>query len=71
MSTKRPYASGKNFYIYDDCINEEKGVTIKFNCPDEINILSLKGNIKEVEVCISKENWKDFLSKVKKIEDEG
>ena len=66
MSTKRPLIDGKNFYIYDDCLEVEKGVFIKFYNPESVSIQSFKGNHSEVEVCITIKDWKEILEKIKR-----
>lgn len=65
MSTKRPFIDGKNFYIYDDCLEAEKGVFIKFYNPESVSIQSSKDNHSEVEICIATEDWKEILEKIK------
>lgn len=66
MSTKRPLIDGENFYIYDDCLEAEKGVFIKFYNPESVSIQSSKDNDSEVEVCITIEDWKEILKKIKR-----
>ena len=65
MSTKRPIISGKNFYIYDDCLEAEKGIFIKFYQPESVLLQTLKDNHNEVEVRISIEDWKEIVEKIK------
>jgi len=66
MSIKRPLIDGKNFYIYDDCLEAEKDVFIKFYNPKSISLQSSKDSHSEVEVCITIEDWKEILDKIKR-----
>lgn len=66
MSTKRPLFDGKNFYVYDDCLEAEKGIFIKFYNPESVSIQSSKDNHSEVEVCITIEDWDEILEKIKR-----
>ena len=65
MSTKKHIIAGKDFYIFNEIFEEEKGVFIKFFQPEEVKLSTHDGNIWEVEVCISKEKWKEFQEKIK------
>lgn len=67
MSIKRPLIDGKNFFIYDDCLEAEKGVFIKFYNPESISLQSSKDNYCEVEVRITREDWQAFQEKIKKL----
>ena len=69
MSTKNIIISGENFYVFSEIFEEDKGIFIKFFNPEETKISTHNGKIREVEVCISKENWSDFLKNVKESKD--
>lgn len=66
MSTKRPLIVGESFYIYDDCLEAEKGVFIKFYNPESVSIQTSKDRHSEVEVCITIEVWKEIIEKIKR-----
>jgi hypothetical protein len=70
MSTKNSIITGKNFYIFSECFEEEKGVFIKFFKPSDIKLVTSEGSISEVEVCIKNEDWKEFMRKIKQFEEE-
>jgi hypothetical protein len=65
MSTKKHIISGKDFYVFNEIFEEEKGVFIKFFQPEEVKLSTHNGKIREVEICISKEKWKEFQEKIK------
>jgi len=70
MSTKISYISGKDFYIFSEVFEEDKGVFIKFFQPEEIKLSTHNSNISEVEICISKETWKELQNKIKHFKEE-
>ena len=65
MSTKKHIITGKDFYIFNEIFEEEKGVFIKFFQPEEVKLSTHNSGVSEVEVCISKEKWKEFQEKIK------
>ena len=70
MSTKKHIIAGKDFYIFNEIFEEEKGVFIKFFHPEEIKLSTHDGSVREVEVCISKETWKELQNKIKHFKEE-
>ena len=69
MSTKNHIITGKEFYIFNEIFEEEKGVFIKFFKPEEVRLSTHNSNVREIEICISKETWKELLDKLKKYHD--
>ena len=65
MSTKNPVVVGKDFYIFKEIFEEDKGVFIKFFQPTEVKLSTIEGRVSEVEICISKEAWQEFKNKIK------
>ena len=65
MSTKKHIITGKDFYIFNEIFEEEKGVFIKFFQPEEIKLSADNKGVREVEVCISKETWEELQEKIK------
>lgn len=65
MSTKNSFITGKDFYVFNKIFEEEKGVFIKFFQPKDIKIFTHDGTLGEVEICISKEVWKELQNKIK------
>ena len=70
MSTKKSIITGKDFYIFNEIFEEEKGVFIKFFNPEEMKISTHNGTVREVEICISKETWEEFKNKIKQHKEE-
>ena len=70
MSTKNQIIAGENFYIFNEIFEEDKGVFIKFFQPEDIKLTTHKSNVREVEICISKETWKELQNKIKHYEEE-
>ena len=68
MSTKNQIITGKNFYIFNEIFEEEKGVFIKFFQPEEVKLSTHNSGVSEVEICITKETWKELLNKIKQFE---
>ena len=69
MSTKKHIIAGKDFYIFNEIFEEEKGDFIKFFQPVETKISTHNSSVREVEVCISKETWKELSNKIKSLKD--
>ena len=65
MSTKNPVVVGKDFYIFKEIFEEDKGVFITFFQPTEVKLSTIEGCVIEVEICISKEVWQEFKNKIK------
>ena len=70
MSTKKHIITGKDFYIFNEIFEEEKGVFIKFFQPEEVKLSTHDGVIREIEVCIPKETWKELQKKIKHFKEE-
>lgn len=69
MSTKNPVVVGKDFYVFKEIFEEDKGVFIKFFQPTEVKLSTIEGHVSEVEICISKEVWQEFVSKIKDVQE--
>ena len=65
MSTKYSIISGKDFYVFKEIFEEEKGVFIKFFQPEEVKLSTHNSGVSEVEICISKETWEELQNKIK------
>lgn len=65
MSTKNSFITGKDFYIFTEIFEEDKGVFIKFFQPKEVKLSTYNSGVSEVEVCISKETWIELQNKIK------
>tara|TARA_Y100000589_G_scaffold255819_1_gene244861 strand:+ start:2350 stop:2559 length:210 start_codon:yes stop_codon:yes gene_type:complete len=65
MSTKNSFITGKDFYIFTEIFEEDKGVFIKFFQPKEVKLSTHNSGVSEVEVCISKETWIELQNKIK------
>ena len=65
MSTKNSFITGKDFYIFNEIFEEDKGVFLKFFKPEDVKLMTDNGQVVEVEVCISKETWKELQEKIK------
>ena len=65
MSTKNSFITGKDFYIFTEIFEEDKGVFIKFFQPKEVKLSTHNSGVSEVEVCISKETWLELQNKIK------
>ena len=71
MSTKISYISGKNFYVFNEIFEEDKGVFLKFFKPEDVKLMTDNGQVIEVEVCISKETWTELQNKIKHFKEEA
>ena len=65
MSTKYSIIQGERFYIFKEVFEEEKGVSIKFFSPEDVKLMTDSGKVIEIEICISKETWKELSNKIK------
>lgn len=65
MSTKKSIIAGKDFYIFNEIFEEEKGVFIKLFNPEEVKFSTNGGKVREIDICISKETWKELKEKIK------
>ena len=65
MSTKNSFITGKDFYIFTEIFEEDKGVFIKFFQPKEVKLSTHNSGVSEVEVCISKKTWIELQNKIK------
>ena len=65
MSTKNSFITGKDFYVFNEIFEEDKGVHLKFFKPEDVKLMFDNGQVVEIEVCISKETWKEFQNKIK------
>ena len=70
MSTKNSFITGKNFYVFNEIFEEEKGVFIKFFQPEEVKLSTHNSGVSEVEICISKETWEELQNKIKQLKKE-
>lgn len=70
MSTKKHIIAGKNFYVFNEIFEEEKGVFLKFFQPEDIKLSTHNRSINEVEICISHETWKELQNKIKHFKEE-
>ena len=71
MSTKISYISGKNFYVFNEIFEEDKGVFLKFFKPEDVKLMTDNGRVIEVEVCISKKTWAELQNKIKHFKEEA
>lgn len=69
MSTKNSFITGNNFYVFNEIFEEDKGVFIKFFQPKEVKLSTHNSGVSEVEVCISKETWKELKDKISSYSD--
>ena len=65
MSTKNSFITGKDFYVFNEIFEEDKGVFLKFFKPEDVKLMTDDGQVVEIEVCISKETWKELQNKIK------
>tara|TARA_B100000424_G_scaffold243793_1_gene213636 strand:- start:8 stop:226 length:219 start_codon:yes stop_codon:yes gene_type:complete len=69
MSTKNSFMSGKDFYVFTEMFEEEKGIFIKFFNPKDVKLMTDNGKVIEIEICISREVWKELSNKIKQNKD--
>ena len=65
MSTKNSFITGKDFYVFNEIFEEDKRVFLKFFKPEDVKLMTDDGQVVEIEVCISKETWKELQNKIK------
>ena len=65
MSAKYSIIKGESFYIFKEIFEEEKGISIKFFNPEDVKLMTNDGKVIEIEICISKETWKELSNKIK------
>lgn len=67
MSTKNSFIAGKDFYVFTELelTGGEEGVFIKLFKPEDVKLMTSNGQVSELEVCISKETWKELQEKIK------
>ncbi len=70
MSKKKSIITGKDFYIFNEIFEEEKGVFIKLFNPEEVKFSTNEGKVREIDICISKKQWEEFKNKIKQHEEE-